>query len=77
MQSRIGCMGLVLFCFGFLALMVWTGGLLDHERTRTRHLAWFVENVIVGNMGREVGAILTAGVGIVLAIVIYAVGDRR
>lgn len=77
MQSRIGFAGLILFCFGFLALMTWTGGLLDHDRTRTRHLAWFIENVIVETMGRGLGATLTACTGIVLAIAVYTVGNRR
>lgn len=76
-QSRLGCIGTILFCFGFLALMTWTGALAGIDRVKIRHLSWFVENVIAGPMGRGAGAAATACVGIALAIAVYAVGDRR
>lgn len=77
MRSHIGCVGLVLFCFGFVALMAWTGALVGIDGFKMRGLAWLVEDVIVGIMGRGIGSVLTACAGIVLAIAVYAAGARR
>lgn len=76
-KSPVGCTGLVLFGFGFLALMAWTGALVGVDSFKSRHLAWLVETLIVGTAGRGLGAVLTAGVGIVLAIAFYALSTQR
>lgn len=76
-KSPMGCMALVLFCFAFLALMVATGALVGVDSFKSRHLTWLVETVIVGTLGRGLGTVLTAGVGMVLAIAIYAFGTQR
>lgn len=57
--------------------MAWTGALVGVDSAKSRHLAWLVETVIVGTLGRGLGTVLTAGVGMVLAIAIYAFGNRR
>ena len=77
MRSNMGCMGLILFGFAFLALMAWTGALIGIDGFKMGSLRWLVEDVIVANLGRSVGAITMAFAGIVLAAAVYAVGDRR
>lgn len=76
-QSRLGCLGAILICFGFLAFAVWTGALVGIDSVKVRHLSWFVENVIAGPMGRGVGAVVTVCVGIALAVAVYVLGSRR
>ena len=75
-KSPVGCIGLVLFCFGFLALAAWTGALVSVDNFKARHLAWLVEKVIVGTMGRGAGAVLTISIGIALAIAIARSSGR-
>ena len=77
MRSNLGCAGLILFGFGFLALMAWTGALIGIDGFKMRSLRWLVEDAIVANLGRPVGAITMALTGIILAAAVYAVGDRR
>lgn len=76
-RSNIGCAGLALFCFGFLALMTWTGALVGIDGFKMRSLRWLVEDVIVANLGRPIGAVAMALTGILLAMAAYAAGDRR
>jgi hypothetical protein len=61
---------------GFLALMAWTGALAGIDGFKMRGLSWLVEDVIVGGMGRGLGAALTACIGIVLAVAIMVVFGR-
>lgn len=75
-RSPAGCAVLVALGFGFLALMAWTGALADAGNFKSRHMAWLVEHLIVGTMGRGLGAALTACAGIGFAIVIMVVSGR-
>jgi hypothetical protein len=69
-RFNTGGIGLVALCCGFLALMAWTGALIDIDGLKMRSLAWLVEDVIVKNLGRDIGAGLIACVGIVIALFI-------
>ena len=65
MRSDIAAAVLSLACFGFLALMAWTGGLAGIDSTKVRLFAWIVEDVGVGQFGRTGAAALFAGLGLV------------
>ncbi|WP_086736995.1 hypothetical protein [Erythrobacter colymbi] len=64
MRSDIAAAVLSLACFGFLALMAWTGKLAGIDSTKVRLFAWIVEDVGVGQFGRAGATALFVGLGL-------------
>lgn len=57
--------------------MTWTGALVGIDGFKMRSLRWLVEDVIVANLGRPIGAVAMALTGILLAVAAFAAADRR
>ena len=64
MRSDLAAAALSLACFGFLALMAWTGGLAEVHSNKARLFAWLVEDLSVGHLGRPGATVLFAGLGL-------------
>ena len=63
-RADLTAAGLSLVVFGFLALMAWTGALVDIDSTKVRLFAWIVEDLGVGNFGRTGATVLFGGLGL-------------
>lgn len=56
--------------FAFLAVMAWTGALIGVDNVKSRHLAWIVEELAVGNFGRAGSAALFIILGAASALLV-------
>lgn len=70
MHSNLKPAAFSLALFGFLSLMAWTGKLAQIDGFKLRIFTWVVEDLAVGNFGRQGAAILFAGIGVTIAAAI-------